>query len=440
MLTTKHIFSSLLLGLIAPGFVLAQDISRLGGDLTSDRPIDSALELPAPNIRSDEMFDFHLIGHGDFHRTFRGEKLNGKVVLGPNFNHDSCAGCHVKNGKGAIKFSKNSIGSPMLVKVSQRGLKSDGTPKDVKGVGEQLQDHTVGGKNRFNITLTWQLKSGRYPDGTRYTLRKPILDFDIPKVDMKKIVSSLRMTPTVIGVGLLEAVPAETIEAMSDPFDLDGDGISGRVNYVLDKETNTKAVGRFGFRATHPTVRQQSAAAFFFDMGLTSELFQSSKQQQEISTEVLDRTVFYLQAAGVTPARDQDNPDVIAGKQLFQQINCDSCHKMTLHTGDSEVQEVANQEFHPFTDLLLHDMGSGLADKRPEFSASGREWRTTPLWGLGISKVLAKHKPGFLHDGRARTIEEAILWHGGEAESIRNQFKALSKTQRQQLLRFLESL
>jgi CxxC motif-containing protein (DUF1111 family) len=271
-------------------------------------------------------------------------------------------------------------------------------------------------------------------------LRSPLLTFKIPGIDTRKVRVSLRMTPPIIGVGLLEAVTDETIIAMSDPNDLDGDGISGRVSYVHDRASNTTVIGRFGFRASNPNIRQQSAAAFFFDMGMTNELFQDSKQQQEVSTETLDLVEFYQQAAGVIPARDQANPDVIAGKQLFQQLNCSGCHKMTLQSGDGPVQETAHQTFHPFTDLLLHDMGPELADTRPEFSASNREWRTTPLWGLGLAGIVSTNKPGFLHDGRGRTVEEAILWHGGEAATSRDQFKALSATERQQVIRFLQSL
>ena len=252
--------------------------------------------------------------------------------------------------------------------------------------------------------------------------------------------TSLRMTPPVIGMGLLEAVPDQAIIAMSDPNDANGDGISGRVSYVPNRQTNTTAIGRFGFRASHPTLRQQSAAAFFNDMGMTNEIFSSADQQQEVSSAQMDQVVFYQQAAGVMAARNQDDPDVIAGKELFKQIRCNDCHVMTLQTGASDVVEVANQEFHPFTDLLLHDMGRDLSDKRPEFETSGREWRTTPLWGLGLHEHLSTHRPGYLHDGRARTIAEAILWHGGEARASQRAFRALSRAEREQLIAFLKSL
>ena len=421
----------------------AQDLSDLGGDLTNDIPANFAITLPAPNISSDELYTFNLEGFVVFNHLFDQEKRNDKFILGPNFNHNACGSCHVGDGKGRVAISQTSPGSAMLVKVALRGLNDDGSPRNVPGVGEQLQDHTKRGGHRFNINLSWLPVRGSYPDGTRYKLRKPNLTFEIPGYTGKKagrIVHSLRMTPPVFGMGLLEAVPDETIEAMADPDDLDQDGISGRVSLVPDRETNTIKIGRFGFRASNTTVKQQSAAAFFNDMGMTNELFTDETGSQEVSDEEMAKVVFYQQAVGVPKAKDQSDPDVIAGKELFQTVGCDDCHKMTLTTGVTSVVETNNQEFHPFTDLLLHDMGRGLSDKRAEFSASGREWRTTPLWALGFLEDLNRLDQRYLHDGRARTVEEAILWHGGEAKASRDAFKALELNQRLQLLRFLRSI
>lgn len=418
----------------------AQDVTRLGGDLTSDLPLDVALELPAPNISSDELFQFHLAGHNDFHGSFQFTKVNGKRILGPLFNHNSCGACHIKDGRGPIFISQRPPGSPMLVKVSLRGLGPDGAPRDVPWVGEQLLDHSIDGTSRFNIRLRWKAVRGRYPDGTKYRLRKPRLTFTIPGVNPRRVVHSLRMTPPNIGMGLLEAIPDETLLALSDPDDRDSDGISGRVNLVPDRETGQLAIGRFGFRASHPTAKQQTAAAFFHDMGLTNALFPQGNKPVEISDEILARTTFYIQAAGIPPARNQEDPDVVAGKLLFQELNCSGCHTMTIATGPASVAEVAFQTFHPFTDLLLHDMGPDLADERAEYVATGREFRTSPLWGLGLHDVLSNKKPGYLHDGRARTLEEAILWHGGEALAAREAFKDLAASQRFQLIQFLRSL
>lgn len=431
---------SILLVLLLPRHAVSQDLRLLGGDLTSDAPLQTVLELPAPNIASSERINLHLSSHEDFHSSFEHVKSGRRRVLGPFFNHNSCAGCHVKNGRGEIGFPRKSKGSSMIIKVSLKGSRPGGTPLDVPGIGEQLQDRTVSGKTRFGIKLRWKLTRGRYPDGTIYQLRTPALSFSVPNVRKKRIVSSLRMTPPITGMGLLEAVPAETLLSLADPDDLNGDGISGRISYVPDRETGKISIGRFGFRATHPTVKQQSAAAFFHDMGITGPLFPGKKGEQEISAEQLSRVTFYQQLAAIPPARNQDDPSVIAGKAIFQQIRCNDCHVMTLRTGDSPIPELRNQEFHPFTDLLLHDMGPELADDRPEFSASGREWRTTPLWGLGLHEFISGNDPGFLHDGRARTIEEAIIWHGGEAAPHRNRFMNLSAFERFQLIKFLQSL
>ncbi len=435
-----YIFIFALVHLCSWGSLLAQDVSELGGDLTvSDRPARIAVTLPAPNISSDELFDFHLQGFVEFNTIFAKDS-EGQQILGPNFNHRSCNSCHINDGRGAIKFAE-SPGSPMLVKVSLRGLNADGSPRDVPGVGEQLQDHTIGKKtNNFDIKLNWIEEPGRYPDGQSYSLRRPEVTFEIPGRNSRKIVHSLRMTPQTIGMGLLEAVPDSVIESLADPDDLDADGISGKVNRVWDRRKGDYSIGRFGFRASHPSIEQQSGAAFFNDMGMTSELFTESSQPQEVSDLAMEQVVFYLRAAGIPAARNQDDPRIIKGKELFQQIGCDDCHKMTLTTETSSVAETSNQVFHPFTDLLLHDMGPGLADERPEFSATGREWRTTPLWGIGLTAELSNAVVGHLHDGRARTIEEAILWHAGEAKRSRNKFKQLRKGERKKLLRFLKSL
>jgi CxxC motif-containing protein (DUF1111 family) len=420
----------------------AQEITRLGGDATSDLPPSVALELPAPNIGSEKLSQRHIEAHAEFHSSFEGRTVKGRSVLGPFFNHNSCGGCHFKNSRGPVSFSSSAEGSPMLVKVGLRGLNPDGSPRNVPGVGEQLQDHTSDGKVRFKIRLRFRTERGSYPDGTPYTLRRPLLRFSVPNVDSKRIVTSLRMTPPVIGMGLLEAIPAYKIYSLVDPADRNRDGISGRASFVPDLQTGKSSLGRFGWRATHPTLKQQTAAAFAHDMGMTNELFREGDGTFEVSSELLDQIRFYQQAAGVTPARDQSNRDVVAGKSIFQRINCSGCHTMTFVTGASTYPGVANQVIHPFTDLLLHDMGVGLKDNRPEFSASGKEWRTPPLWGIGLTETLtlSKKRIGFLHDGRARTIEEAILWHGGEAQRSRDAFKSLRRKEREQLIMFLRSL
>ncbi len=447
-LNIRVLLSVLIVLAIAPLNAGAQDLSRLGGDLTSDMPLFAALELPAPNITSHERFLDHIAGHSDFHGSFEFFKKNGQSVLGPLFNHNACGACHVKDGRGALNFRRSPEGSAMLIKVALKGLNADGSPRPIPGIGEQLRDHTINGRTKFNISLRWQKIQGRYPDGAAYNLRKPILKFKVPHYQQEKIAFSLRMTPPTIGMGLLEAVPEAAIQALADPSDTNRDGISGRAQFVPNHESGQFALGRFGFRASHPTVKQQSAAAFFNDMGMTNEIFSdNSGIEPEVDPATMARVVLYQQVAGVTPSRDQEKPIVRRGKQLFQAINCHGCHTLTLRTEASTVPELANQEFHPFTDLLLHNMGQDLSDKRAEFQASGHEWRTTPLWGIGLTEFLISsangNRPprvGFLHDGRARTLEEAILWHGGEARRSRNAFKNLDAADRAKVIAFLQSL
>jgi len=228
---------------------------------------------------------------------------------------------------------------------------------------------------------------------------------------------------------------------MADPSDKNKDRISGRVSMVQTIERPAKKIGRFGFKATHATLREQGAAALFNDMGISNRVLRGKDKRLEISEPDLKAMLFYMQASGVPKARNQNDSNVKAGKEIFKRIGCDDCHVMTLKTASrTKIPELANQTFHPFTDLLLHNMGSGLSDKRAEFSALGSEWRTTPLWGIGLTDDLTEKEPAFLHDGRARTIEEAILWHDGEAKHSKQNFRGLPKAERDQLIAFLRSI
>ena len=414
---------------------VAQDVTQLGGDLTTDLPGRFALQLPAPNISSEASRIRQLSGFAVFHKLF--QRSDG---LGPSFVNRSCGGCHVENGRGPTSFPRGKFeGSPMMIKVALRERNADGSAKGVPGIGQQLQNHTVSGGERFDVSLRWLKVRGSYPDGKRYTLRRPRLTFRAKGFTQRKLRSSLRMSPILIGSGLLESVPESVVLEREDATDVDGDGISGRANYVPSR-TDQKALGRFGFKATHPTVKQQSAAALFFDMGVTTKLFSGKGGHVELPDDELDRLVVYQTLAGVPQSRNQIAPEVVAGKSLFFSAGCESCHRINLRTESSSAPELDGQTIHPFTDLLLHDMGPGLADNHPEFLARGPEWRTAPLWGLGFSGTVSAVRPRYLHDGRARSIEEAILWHGGEALASRNYFMALPLSERQKLLAFLSSL
>jgi len=264
---------------------------------------------------------------------------------------------------------------------------------------------------------------------------------------------SPRVAPGVFGVGLLEAVPERTIVDRADPADEDGDGISGRANRVADARAGGRALGRFGWKADVPTVEQQNAGAFNGDIGITSPIFEDEAcppgqrkcagaktgGRPEIDADKLDRVTFYTRTLAVPARRDVGRRATDAGERHFRQLGCESCHLPELRTGDSDVAGLEDQLIRPYTDLLLHDMGPALADGRPDGLASGSEWRTAPLWGIGLVSVVNGHTR-FMHDGRARNLTEAILWHGGEAHPARERFRKLPARQRRELVQFLESL
>jgi CxxC motif-containing protein (DUF1111 family) len=268
---------------------------------------------------------------------------------------------------------------------------------------------------------------------------------------------SPRVAPAVFGLGLLAAVPAEALEALADPDDVDGDGISGRVNHVWDAQAQAPAIGRFGWKANQPNLLQQTAGAFLGDMGITSSLFPAGEcaaaQEQclvqpsggedgapELSDSLLASVVHYMHTLAVPARRRVDDLEVLEGKRLFMDSGCAECHVPKLETGALEgFAELSGQVIRPYTDLLLHDMGDDLGDGRPDFEATGNEWRTPPLWGIGLVHTVNRHDY-LLHDGRARGVLEAVLWHGGEAEAARDAVLALSETDRRRLVAFLESL
>ena len=299
--------------------------------------------------------------------------------------------------------------------------------------------------------------SGRYPDGSTYTLRRPTFAVSNPAGGplSSETMQSARVAPPIVGMGLLEAISEQDIRAAADPDDRNHDGISGRVNTVWDSLAHRTALGRFGWKAGQPSVRQQSAGALHDDMGVTSpdnsdpcagqgslchEPVPTSRAlTPEMTASDLADQIFYNRTIAVPIAKDVTSPAVVRGAREFVDSGCAACHSTTQHSGPDEVPGLANQTFHPFTDLLLHDMGPGLADNRPEFDASGTEWRTPPLWGLS-RRAEVYGFPSMLHDGRARTAEEAILWHDGEARASRDRFMKLATGARSDLLAFLGAL
>ena len=406
-----------------------------GGDTTIVDRSSHAYSAPAPNLDAATLAR-HRAGDAAFGATFVTAPAPVHAGLGPVYNHTSCAGCHPRDGRGLASFGAST--SPALVRVSLADGVPDvpGGPVPVPGLGTQLQDHAIfGAAPEVAIALTWEVQAGRYADGAPYELRAPRLALTtadgapLPAAVRR----SFRQAPAVFGLGLLEAIPDDDLEAAADPDDRDGDGISGRVNIVWDPIERRARVGRFGHKASMPDLRAQTAGAYGADLGVTTALV---GDVAEVADDVVDDTALYTATLAV-PARAPG--DVTRGEAAFADLGCAACHTPEQTSGEHPIAAVAHQTFAPYTDLLLHDLGDGLADGRADFAADGREWRTPPLWGLGLVPTVLQGA-GYLHDGRARTVEEAVLWHGGEAQAARDAFVAAPADVRAALLGFLAAL
>ena len=425
-----------------------------GGETTIFDASSHAFSIPAPNL-SPTAFEKHLDGDREFEAAFVTAPAVVNPGLGPIYNNISCINCHARDGRGRPPGPNEKLVS-MLFRLSlpkEEDAAVGKAPTPVPGFGTQLNNRSIvnaSPEGKVNIDYTEQALTTA--DGRRVYLRYPnytLTDTYQPLPENVEI--SPRVAPAVFGLGLLEAIPEETILAYADEVDVDGDGISGKPNYVWDVVNQRYSLGRFGWKANQPSLLQQVAAAYHDDMGITTSLFSienSAGQPQlteysetpEVSDEILDVVTFYVQTLAVPARRNVDDPQVQQGEQLFAKAQCADCHVPTLRTGVlAGVPSVSNQTIHPYTDLLLHDMGPELADNRPDFHASGSEWRTPPLWGIGLVKRVNGHT-NFLHDGRARDLMEAILWHGGEAETSRQIVEQMSKVERDALIAFLESL
>lgn len=378
--------------------------------------------------------------------------------LGPLFNATACASCHVRDGKGNPFNSADQPTQSLLFRLSVPGKNEHGGPVADPVYGTQFAHQSIlDARPEGNVSVTFEEISGTYPDGTPYSLRKPAFLFsDLNYGDMHpELMVSPRLAPPMAGMGLLEALDDETILAKADPDDADNDGISGRPNYVWDVRKQKKVLGKFGWKANEPTVEQQTAGAFSGDMGITSAIFPEENLSPvqaklmahipnggtpELDDQGLEDVVFYIKTLATPARRNWQEKEVKQGKMLFIKAGCESCHTSKMTTSaNAEPRYLANQVIRPYSDLLLHDMGEGLADHRPDFEATGREWRTAPLWSMGLQRTVSKHTH-YLHDGRARNAEEAVLWHGGEAEKAKQSFMQMNKTEREALLKFLDSL
>jgi CxxC motif-containing protein (DUF1111 family) len=432
-------------------------VRRSGGGATVFDRGAQAFSQPAPPLASVERRAF-AVGNNFFNDNWvtAPSSTEGRDGLGPIFNAQSCSTCHFRDGRAAPPADADDPARGLLFRLSVPGEGAHGGVVPEPRYGDQLQDRSVlGVEPEARVRITYDEVPGRFADGTRYVLLAPTYTFDdlaagalAPEVQV-----SPRIAPSVFGVGLLEAVPDREILANADPDDHDGDGISGRANSVWDVARQLMAVGRFGWKANVPTVEQQNAGAFAGDIGITNRLFPAQPctaieqdcaaapngGDPELDDQKLDRVTFYTRTLAVPARRGVDRAEVREGERLFRDARCSSCHMPTLHTGAADVDVLADQTIHPFTDLLLHDMGPGLADGRPDGFATGREWRTAPLWGIGLQQTVSGHTR-FLHDGRARDLTEAILWHGGEARAARQEFTHMSRAERTALLAYLQSL
>lgn len=414
-----------------------------GGDTTVADRSSNAYKQPAANLSEQELSE-HLEGDVAFEAKFVSPPAEVNPGLGPLFNNNACATCHIDDGRGKPVAGQGPLGSPLLVRVSiaDGEPSAPGGPVPAGDFGTQLQDHAiVGYAPEVTVGIEWTDIAGEYGDGGSFELREPAFDIRLISGDPlpSDIMTSPRIPPPIIGLGLLEAVPEDEIVALADPDDSDSDGISGRPNYVWDAVRSATALGRFGWKANVPTLLQQAAGAYSGDMGVSSPLLPETDGSSDIDEDTLAVTTFYTQTLAVPRREAHDDSEVMRGETLFSDFGCAACHVQTLRTSDHDIRALRDQTIHPYTDLLLHDMGPGLADERPDFLASGSEWRTPPLWGIGLAQTVLVYS-SFLHDGRARTLEEAILWHGGEAEASKEAFRNASAAERERLLMFLRSL
>ena len=415
--------------------------------------------MPAPRLTNEERRLFE-VGDSFFTQNWVSApaSTDARDGLGPTFNGQACSSCHIRDGRGSPpdpNDEKTNLGLLFRLSIPEINPATQELLGD-PNYGNQLQDRAILGvtpEGEMNVSYTEV--SGTYEDGTPYSLRKP--SYKIANLAFGPLSEELfigpRLAPQIIGVGLLETIPEERILSLADPEDQNGDGISGRANMVWDSQQESLMLGRFGWKANISTVREQVAAAFSGDIGITSSLRPDTNCPEiqgdcllapnggspELPDERLDAVTFYTKTLSIPAMRDHEQQDVIAGFEHFNDFGCSSCHSVTHTTGPSSIAALSNQVIHPYTDLLLHDMGEGLADGRPDFLASGREWRTPPLWGLGLIENINGAR-FLLHDGRARTLEEAILWHGGEALASQGLFKSADIQSRNELLAFLEAL
>jgi CxxC motif-containing protein (DUF1111 family) len=447
---------------------------RPGGAATVFKAITRDIfSYASANMSFERELDFK-VGNGIFRKAWVSapSSTTASDGLGPIFNARACQDCHLKDGRGTVPAAGETAVS-MFLRLSippQTEADRQALATHRKAViaeptyGGQLQNFSIQGLfAEGRMVIDYAAQPVTLADGTVVTLRKPsyrVADLRYGPMH-RKVMLSPRVAPPMLGMGLLEAIAEEDILKYADPTDADGDGISGRPNYVWSDKHGRVMLGRFGWKAGEPTVAQQAAGAFRGDIGISSPLYPkpygdctasqdacrkaphggaSATDTVEATRKMFDLVVFYSRNLGVPARRGIGDPQVLHGKKLFYASGCIACHRPKYVTRrDPARPEQSFQLIWPYTDLLLHDMGEGLADGRPEGEANGREWRTPPLWGLGLATTV-NPRATYLHDGRARTLLEAILWHGGEAAAAQAKVVGMTKAERDALIAFLKSL
>jgi CxxC motif-containing protein (DUF1111 family) len=415
-----------------------------------------AFAQPMPGLSDTEREQFFrgrtLVRQSWVVAPSKDEQFDG---LGPLYNRLACISCHPRNGRGRPPEGSDERMLSMLVRLSVPGRDPHGGPKPHPAYGGQLNEEGIPGvPGEGRAYLEWhEVETVTLAGDETVSLRRPQIEFaELAYGPIDGVLTSPRVGEQMVGMGLLDAVPAATLERMAK--EAKPDGVKGRVNRVWNPETQRMEAGRFGYKANMPTLRVQSAGAFNGDLGITSPLFpdencttvQKACQKApaggapELTAKQLDEVEFYLAHLDLPPQRNATDPAVTRGEAKFAEIGCAACHRPQLKTGEyARFPRLSHQTIRPYTDLLIHDMGEGLTDHRPDHRAAGRDWRTPPLWGLGLTAAVSE-STYYLHDGRARSLAEAILWHGGEAKPARDRFAHLTKEEREALTAFLISL
>ncbi len=442
---------------------------RTGGAGTVFATGRNAFSFPLTTLSDEENARF-AVGNSFFRRNWveAPSSTRARDGLGPHFIARSCGGCHVQDGRGAppgiVRGSNDEQPVALLLRLSVAGSGAHGGPKPEPVYGDQLNNAAVQGvEPEGQVTIAQRLLHGRFADGTAYTLRQPVYRLtDLAYGALAKgTMTSPRIAPQIAGAGLIDAIAeSDILRNAAEQSALPG-AIKGRPNRVWDAFAQEERIGRFGWKANVATLAHQTAAAFVGDIGITSRPFAAESctprqadciaaphggeaGQPEIDDTTFGHVVFYQSTLAPAARRNAQDAQVQRGRQLFAQAQCAACHRPSYVTGAGPIPAltsgaVAGQRIWPYTDLLLHDMGAGLADGRPDFAANGRQWKTPPLWGIGLIRDVNGHQR-LLHDGRADGVLEAVLWHGGEAEAAKRAVLQLGRTDRQALVTFVESL